>query len=212
MSILIKVCGLTRAEDAAFAAAQGADLLGFVRHLPSPRHCKDLRIAEPFLELAVLVQVSDRPESILATASEHGFRWVQPYLPAPVREQGARLLREAGLSVILPWPDTPDQVAIPADLFLWEPSPETTGVVGGSGQGHAMVYPPPGPFLLAGGLDGDNLAARLSLVPASTAANLRGFDTASRLERAPGLKDPHKVATFLRIARSIAPSQREPYE
>ena len=212
MSVLVKVCGLTRAEDAGFAAAQGADLLGFVRHLPSPRHCEDLRIAEPFLERAVLVQVSDHPESILETARQYGFKWVQPYLPVPVREQGVRLLREAGLSVILPWPDTPDQVAIPADLYLWEPSPETTGVVGGSGQGHAMVYPPPGPFLLAGGLDGDSLAARLSLVPASAAANLRGFDAASRLERAPGLKDPQKVAAFIRIGRSIAPPQKEPYE
>ncbi|HJV47972.1 MAG TPA: phosphoribosylanthranilate isomerase [Geothrix sp.] len=212
MSVLVKVCGLTRAEDAVFAAAQGADLLGFVRHLPSPRHCPDLRIAAPFLDRAVLVQVSHEPQAILETARQHGFSWVQPYLPAAVREAGALLLREAGLSVILPWPDSPGQAALPADLYLWEPSPEATGVVGGSGQGHAMAFPPPGPFLVAGGLDGDNLVARLSLVPPSAAANLRGFDAASRLERAPGCKDPQKVVAFIRIARSIAPLEKEPYE
>ncbi|HJW72030.1 MAG TPA: phosphoribosylanthranilate isomerase [Geothrix sp.] len=212
MSILVKVCGLTQAEDAAFAALQGADLLGFVKHPPSPRHCADLSIAAPFLDRAVLVQVSDEPEAILDTARQYGFSWVQPYLPVAVREIGACLLSEAGLSVILPWPDSPGQIAIPADLYLWEPSPEATGVVGGSGQGHAMAFPPPGPFLLAGGLDGDNLAARLSLVPPSVAASLRGFDAASRLERAPGCKDPQKVAAFLRMARSITAHRKEPYE
>lgn len=208
MSVLVKVCGLTRAEDAAFAAAQGADLFGFVRHLPSPRHCADLRIAAPLLDRAVLVQVSEEPEAILETARQYGFSRVQPYLPATVREAGVRLLREAGLSVILPWPDSPGQAALPADLYLWEPSPEATGVVGGSGLGHAMAFPPPGPFLLAGGLDGDNLVARLNLLPPSAAANLRGFDAASRLEWTPGCKDPHKVATFLRVARSVAPSRK----
>jgi len=42
VSGLVKVCGLTGAADARHALDCGADLLGFVVHPPSPRHCADL--------------------------------------------------------------------------------------------------------------------------------------------------------------------------
>lgn len=203
MSTLAKVCGLVRPEEAAFAAARGADLLGFVWHPPSPRHCSDLSVAEPFLDRAVLVQVADDPEAMLASAHRHGFRRVQPYFPAVGRQRGVRLLREAGLFVLLPWADEPGQEPIPADLYLWEPSPAETGVAGGSGQGHSMSFPPPGPFLLAGGLDGGHLTTRVAALPSSLRPLLRGFDAASRLESAPGRKDSSKVAAFIAAAHHL---------
>jgi phosphoribosylanthranilate isomerase len=201
VTLLAKVCGLTRPEDAAQAAA--ADLLGFVCHPASPRHCVDLSMAVPHLDRAALVMVGDSAAAILATARAFGFRHVQPYLPAGERIRGAALLREAGLFVLLPWPDEPDQATVPADLYLWEPSPATTGVAGGSGLEHAMAFPPPGPFLLAGGLEGGNLSVRAALVPPSVRGGLRGFDAASRLEAAPGRKDPAKVAAFIHAAHSL---------
>ncbi len=197
MSLLAKVCGLVRAEDAAFAAAQGADLLGFVSHPPSPRHCTDLLVAQPYLDRAVLVQVASHAEEILLLARRHGFRRVQPYLPREVRKAGVRRLREAGLFVLLPWADEPDQNPLAADLYLWEPSASATGVVGGSGQRHAMAFPPPGDFLLAGGLDALNLRDRVSALPGALRSRLRGADAASRLESAPGRKDPGKVSAFI---------------
>ena len=203
MTLLAKVCGLTRVEDAAQAVAAGADLLGFVSHPPSPRHCADLAIAAPYVDQAVLVMVAEAPEAVLAAARAFGFRRVQPHLPAEERSRGAALLREAGLFVILPWADVPGQTPGSADLYLWEPSPATTGVPGGSGQGHAMAFPPPGPFLLAGGLDGENLPDRVSRVPASVRPALRGFDAASRLEGGPGRKDPARVAAFVRTAHRL---------
>ncbi|WP_243321242.1 hypothetical protein [Geothrix sp. SG200] len=201
MSLLAKVCGLVRAEDAAFAAGEGADLLGFVCHPPSPRHCADLSVARPFLERAVLVMVADHAESVLEMARRRGFRRVQPYLPVSEREQGIALLREAGLVVLLPWADEPGQAPVPANLYLWEPSAVQTGVVGGSGQSHAMAFPPPGPYLLAGGMDGLNLADRAAALPPSARLGLRGFDAASRLEIGPGRKDPAKVAAFVAAVR-----------
>jgi len=200
---LAKVCGLVRAEDAAFAAAEGADLLGFVCHPPSPRHCADLAVAVPFLDRAVLVQVADRAEAILATAHRHGFQKVQPYLPAVARRAGIQLLREAGLFILLPWADEPDQFPVLADLYLWEPSILATGVVGGSGQGHAMAHPPPGAFLLAGGLDATNLRTRRQALTPAARQRYRGADAASRLEAAPGRKDPAKVAAFIRAAHTL---------
>ena len=203
MTLLAKVCGLVRPEDAAFAAAEGADLLGFVSHVPSPRHCEDLTVAVPFLDRAVLVQVAEHAESILDSARRFGFRRIQPYLPAEVREAGVRLLREAGFFVLLPWADEPDQAPVPADLYLWEPSAKATGVAGGSGQGHAMAHPPPGDFLLAGGLDAGNLVDRATALPPTLRHRLRGMDAASRLEASPGRKDPAKVSIFIRTAHAL---------
>lgn len=203
MRALAKVCGLTRAEDAAAAAALGADLLGFVVHPPSPRHCPDLQIAAPFLDRAVLVMVADEAEAVLEAVRRHGFRWVQPHLPADRRAWGAANLKAASLSVLLPWPDEPGQEAAPADLYLWEPSPAATGLAGGSGQDHPMAFPPPGPYLLAGGLEGPNLAVRAAALPPATRSSLRGFDAASRLEAAPGRKDPGRVAAFLAAAHAL---------
>jgi len=212
MSLLAKICGLARAEDAAFAAEQGADLLGFVCHPPSPRHCADLTMAQPFLERAVLVMVADRTETILAAARRHGFRRVQPYLPPAEREGGVALLRVAGLFVLLPWADEPGQAQLPADLYLWEPGAAQTGVPGGSGQGHAMAFPPPGPFLLAGGLDGANLMARAAALPPAARPSLRGFDAASRLEASPGRKDPASMAAFVAAVRKESRIGKESHD
>jgi phosphoribosylanthranilate isomerase len=198
-----KVCGLTTAEDAMYAADQGADLLGFVSHPPSPRHCSDLSVAAPFLDRAVLVMVADGPEAVLASARRFGFRRVQPHLPREERERGARLLQATGLFVLLPWADESGQLPVAADLYLWEPSAAVTGVAGGSGQGHAMVVPPPGDFLLAGGLDATNLRDRVLSLPVAARPRFRGVDAASRLEASPGRKDPAKVAAFIRMAHEL---------
>jgi phosphoribosylanthranilate isomerase len=160
-------------------------------------------VATPYLDRAVLVQVAEEAEAILAMARRHGFRQVQPYLPAATRGAGIQLLREVGLFVLLPWADEPDQAAVSADLYLWEPSAKVTGVAGGSGQGHAMTFPPPGDFLLAGGLDATTLHSRVTALPEAARSRCRGVDAASRLEAAPGRKEPGKVADFIRTAHDL---------
>jgi phosphoribosylanthranilate isomerase len=186
-----------------FAASEGADLLGFVSHPPSPRHCADLSVAAPYLDRAVLVQVADHVDAVLEMARRHGFRRVQPYLPAAMREAGIRSLREAGFFVLLPWADEAGQLPMPADLYIWETSAAITGVVGGSGQGHAMAFPPPGDFLLAGGLDATNLRERVRALSSALRARFRGVDAASRLEASPSVKDPAKVSAFIRTAHEL---------
>jgi len=200
---MAKVCGLARAADVAAALDAGADLLGFLLHPASPRHCPDLGLVSLAGDRAVLVVVADTAASALALARRAGAGWVQPYLPGPERARAAALLRQEGLRVLLPWPDEPDQDAPAADLYLWETSPRATGLLGGSGQGHAMAFPPPGPFLLGGGLSGPALAGRLALMPPGVRGRCRGFDAASRLESAPGRKDPALVSAFVRNAHDL---------
>jgi phosphoribosylanthranilate isomerase len=193
-----KVCGLTCAEDAELALNAGADLLGFVVHPPSPRHCPDVRLASaPDATRGVLVMVADTEEAILREADRAGLRRVQPHLPASLRTRALERFRAEGLDVMLPWADEPGQSQAAGVNYLWEPSPAQTGVAGGSGQQHAMAFPPPGPFFLAGGLGPDNLLARLRAIPTGAKDLLRGVDAASRLEKSPGRKDPEKVRAFL---------------
>jgi phosphoribosylanthranilate isomerase len=201
--MMAKVCGLTTAEDVAMVLAAGADLVGFLHHPASPRHCPDLALARSAGPRAVLVAVAADAETLLGLARQAGTGWVQPYLPAPERARAIALLRADGRRVLLPWPDDPDQERLGADLYVWETSPRATGLLGGSGQGHAMAFVPPGPFLLGGGLHGAILGSRLKQMPASIRSGCVGFDAASRLEAAPGRKDPELVATFVRNAREL---------
>jgi phosphoribosylanthranilate isomerase len=205
VKLIAKVCGLTSAEDTRLALELGADLVGFVHHPPSPRHCADTALAGASAgERGVLVMVGEEAEPMIARAKAAGFAWIQPHAHAgAARAAAAAAIREAGFRVLLPWPDEPDQEPIAADLYLWEPSPALTGVPGGSGRGHGALHPPPGPFLLAGGLDGLTLQSRLAVLPVDTKRFLRGVDAASRLESAPGRKDPRQVAAFLENAHAL---------
>jgi phosphoribosylanthranilate isomerase len=200
---MAKVCGLTSAGDVALALDAGADLLGFLAFPASPRHCPDLGLARRCADRAVLVAVAGDAETMLALARRAGTLWVQPYLPPPERARALALLRVDGRRVLLPWPDEPGQEELAPDLYLWESSPRATGLLGGSGQGHPMAFPPPGPFLLGGGLDGAAVPERLERMTAPVRARLRGFDAASRLESAPGRKDPLALAAFVGTAHGL---------
>ena len=196
--MLVKVCGLTNAEDANFAAEAGADFLGFVDHPASPRHCSDIARAVWGQEAkSVLVTVSHELNKRMTIAQLYGLKRIQPHVPTAFKKEVVAGLRAHGFWVLLPWADGPDQPNVEADLYLWEPSPTRTGVAGGSGQTHAMAHPPPGPFLLAGGLDGSNVGSRLALIPEGAKPFTQGADAASRLESAPGFKDPSKVKAFI---------------
>ena len=201
--MMAKVCGLTTAGDVAMALDAGADLLGFLQHSASPRHCADLELVRLAGDRAILVVVAGDAESLMARFRQAGAGWVQPYLPAGERALGLARLKADGRRVLLPWPDEPDQEALAAELYLWETSPRASGLLGGSGQGHPMAFPPPGPFLLGGGLQGALLPARLAAMPASARSRCRGFDAASRLERAPGRKDPGLVTAFVGSAHGL---------
>jgi phosphoribosylanthranilate isomerase len=196
--MIAKVCGLTTPEDVALVLAAGAGLLGFLSHPASARHCPDRRLPALAGDRAVLVMVAEDAGEVAGWAAECGASWVQPYLPD---RSGLALLRARGLRILLPWPDEPGQEPADADLYLWETGPKATGLLGGSGVGHGMAHPPPGPFLLAGGLDGNGLGARYAALPRGL--DCRGFDAASRLESTPGRKDAARVDAFVRAAQVL---------
>jgi indole-3-glycerol phosphate synthase/phosphoribosylanthranilate isomerase len=132
---LVKVCGLTREEDVAAAAAAGADLAGFVLVPESPRAAAEV-LDVPETMLAVAVWVGEAGESAADLDQVH------PRETGKVRGRDAAVLRGG------------DQVATLVDLPWKEDDP-------GHWERAAAVE---GRILLAGRLGPDNVRAAVDRV------------------------------------------------
>lgn len=195
--LIAKVCGITHNDDLRMALDEGADFVGFLHYPPSPRHCANLCLMKEAGDKGVLVVVARDISDLLELVKLSSSPWVQPHLPVELQGEGITALKETGFNVILPWPDQDGNLMLQSDLYLWENTPSKTGLMGGSGKAHDMSHPPPGPFLLAGGMDANSVQASLEAMPDSAKGLLKGFDAASRLESSPGRKDPDRVKRFL---------------
>lgn len=205
----VKICGLTRPEDALAAAAAGADALGFIHYPPSPRHLDLLspplwlRSLPPLLSrVAVLVDPS--PEFLETLATTGLFDTVQLHGSETPGLIG--LAKQLRFRVIKAFrPDSPAAwdalAASPADAVLADtPSPD--GRLGGTGltgnwdlAASFTNRHPSKPLILSGGLNPANAAAAIRQV--------RPFavDVSSGVETAPGVKDPAAVRAFCAAVR-----------
>ena len=191
---LIKICGITALEDALAACDAGADALGFNFWPRSPRYIEPERAAQiieriPGNVLAVGVFVDEPAERIEATAAAAGVEVAQLHGAC-----GAPRLRwwkalEAG-------PDVRRQMKqSDAEAFLLDAPAGAQR--GGTGRvfDWTLACGLPGRIVLAGGLGPDNVREAIR------AARPWGVDACSRLESAPGRKDPEKVRAFVRAVR-----------
>jgi indole-3-glycerol phosphate synthase / phosphoribosylanthranilate isomerase len=132
---LVKVCGLTREDDVAAAAAAGADLLGFVLASDSPRAAERV-LPVPADTLSVAVWVGE------AGASDADLDQVHTVEPGKVRGRDATLFRD-GRAVArvldLPWGQD--------DPGHWERAASADGRI-----------------VLAGGLGPENVAEAIAAV------------------------------------------------
>ena len=198
----VKVCGLTRPEDVRCALEAGADALGFVHYPPSPRHLEAgqaarLARAVPPCVPRVAVVVDGRPSELGAYLEASGLDWVQlcgREEPGEWRGFGAPILRRLAV-----------EEGAERELAAWEGIAtgfvlDHPAVAGGGGVGveleRAARLARRVPCLLAGGLDGDNVARCVAAV------GPRGVDASSRLECRPGVKDPAAVSAFTHAARA----------
>lgn len=209
-NIRLKICGITRAEDAAAAAAVGADCLGFIFHAKSPRNLAAVQYAamkerlpplkrvavcaEPTTaELTVLDKLGfdyfqihcsvETPIATLAQWSQHLGRnrvWLAPKLP-PGQDVKPEWLPVANTFLL----DT-----FHADKF------------GGTGETgdwakfnrHREAHPSK-TWILSGGLNAENIAAAVK------ATGAKFVDVNSGVEQAPGSKSPAKLQHFVQALR-----------
>lgn len=108
-----------------------------------------------------------------------------------------------GLAEARSWIEAAAALGSPPSLALVDAHPQAgspPGSLGGTGatvdwDRLARTPPLPIPMALAGGLTAANVAAAI------LATGLRGVDTASGVESAPGMKDPAKMRAFVAAAR-----------
>jgi phosphoribosylanthranilate isomerase len=211
----IKICGLTTIDDALAVAEAGADAIGLNFYPKSPRYVapeEARRIADAVRGrlLCVGVMVNPTEAEARSLVSQVGLDAVQLHGDEPAA-LAARLSRSVavvkafrvssqGVQPVLGYLEEfrgVGGVLRPVLFDAYRP-----GQFGGAGEVADWIaikdYPSEGwhpPFVLAGGLTPDNVAAAIhTLCPA-------GVDTASGVEKSPGRKDPILVARFVRAAR-----------
>jgi phosphoribosylanthranilate isomerase len=197
---IVKVCGITNAEDALAAVAAGADALGFNFVPASPRCLTAEQAAAITAQLPegivkVGVFVNEAPARVAAIVAQAGLDVAQLHgdedeaaIPPGVRVWKAFRVDESFRVEQLE--------SFPAEAFLLDsPSP----LYGGSGHSFdwSRTHGAAAPFLLAGGLNEENVREAIQ------AARPWGVDACSKLESATGKKDHDRVARFVAAAHSI---------
>ena len=206
MRTRVKICGITRVEDALVAAAAGADAIGLVFDERSPR-CVSLAQAEavvralpPFVTVVGLFvdAARGRVDEVLSRVPLDLLQFHGTETP-----EQCRLHRRAYIKAIAMKPDV-DLIAMQAryadaaGLVLDSYSPAAAG---GTGQAFDWARVPRDlktPVILAGGLTPANVAAAISAV------HPYAVDVSSGVEVSKGIKDAGKISAFIEAVRSAA--------
>jgi len=199
--VAIKICGITRLEDALAAASLGVQALGFVLWAKSPRATTadaigPILAALPPFVTPVGVFVDPTAEEV-GRAREAGIQVAQVHGAVPALPAGMRLLRAVSLGVEdgAIDPEVPGTDAVLVDAH----DPVRRG---GTGQtvswSRVRLVAAGRPVILAGGLTPENVGAAIVV------ARPYAVDVASGVERAPGLKDHDRLAAFVVAVRAHA--------
>ena len=200
MRTRVKICGITRAEDGRAAAQAGADAIGLVFYLKSPRYvavqqaqaiCREL---PPFVSVVALFvnaprqQVAEVLDSVPVDLLQfHGTEQAgqcagfgRPYIKAIAMKEGCD-----PLSTMKAHPEASGFL-----LDAWQPE-----LHGGGGITFDWTQVPERsarPMILAGGLTADNISR--------VVARTRPFavDVSSGVESEKGIKSVEKIQAFMR--------------
>jgi len=197
----VKICGITRLEDAQLALEAGADVLGFnfwpgsKRHIPVSR-AAEIAAALPAGVLRVGVFVRATPKVVRDTVVTVGLGAVQLHGdedPSEYADAGVPLWQVLRIDTSLP-----ASVSARASELLLDARVEGFG---GSGRTFDWSLARQAgrfgrPFWLAGGL------TPLNVAEAVRRAAPHGVDVASGVESRPGVKDPDRVRAFVAAVRA----------
>ncbi|HYN07903.1 MAG TPA: phosphoribosylanthranilate isomerase [Vicinamibacterales bacterium] len=210
MTPRIKVCGITRAEDASEAVRLGAAALGFVFWPKSPRvlsvrAARDIAAGVPLLVARIGVFVDAPADEVARIADEVGLDGVQLHGDERVdryERVKSRLIKAVSL-------ETDEDVARAATL----PAHVTTLVDaadrvrrGGTGRvadwSQAAALASRRPVILAGGLTPENVGE------AVRAVRPWALDVSSGVETAPGIKSRERLEAFFAAVAATAGVER----
>jgi phosphoribosylanthranilate isomerase len=205
--VLVKICGITRIDDAEAAIDAGANALGFVFWRDSPRFIDPYRAraivrALPAFVTIVGVFVNQPPEYVSGVASLVPLTAVQLHGDEPA-DCVARVGRPVIKALTLEAASRLEQLRVwpPAVTILLDAHDRVRR--GGTGQPiewkTAATVAAARRTVLAGGLTPDNV------VRAVVQVRPFGIDVSSGVERSPGIKDHERIrALFRALAASAA--------
>jgi phosphoribosylanthranilate isomerase len=205
--VRVKICGINDAASIDAAVEGGADWTGFVFFPPSPRfvtasRAKELAARHKNGPPRVGLFVNPTEAAIAEVLAEVDLDILQLY---GVEDDLGRLRtafarpvwRPIGVAAAADLPS--DLNAADALLLEAKPPPDATRPGGNAARFDWTLireWHAPGPWLLAGGLDPDNVAGAIRLSGADA------VDVSSGVERTRGVKDPALIHAFIRNARA----------
>lgn len=205
MTVPVKICGITRPEDADLAARLGAAWVGFIFWPRSPRFVQPAAAAAILGGLpphvgGVGVFVDQPVDEVNAVAEEVGLAAVQLHgqeSTATCRACRRRVIK----AVRLPGDgagDDPDAVWSGATILVDAFDPVR---MGGTGRRvdwtRAARLARRRPLMLSGGLRAENVADAVRQVAPY------GLDVSSGVESEPGVKDPHRLRAFFAALAAV---------
>lgn len=207
----IKICGITRGDDAAAAIAGGVDALGFVCYEGSPRFVPHARLRElacrlpPFVS-PVLLFVNSSAAQVHACLAEVPNALLQFHgdeSAADCEQFGRPYLRAVRMAEKVDLLDC--ERSFPSALALLADAPAANFGGGGRAFDWARVPARPErtmPLVLAGGLNDQNVSEAIAAVQPFA------VDVSSGVESAPGVKDVERLRRFCAAVRA---ADREVY-
>ena len=205
MPTRIKVCGITRLEDALLSAELGADALGFNFYRPSPRYIEPAEagaiIAQlpPFVTAVGVYANETEMDHVTAIAAEAGVGAIQlhgPKFPEPAeRLCGYPLIRAVAVAEGF---KAESLSALQVNAFLLDTfHPDLSGGTGRQFNWElAREAGRYGTIILAGGLNQRNVGRAIQEV------HPYAVDVASGVESAPGKKDATLLRAFFAAVRA----------
>jgi len=199
----IKICGITRVEDAATAISCGADAIGLIFYGPSPRavtirQAVDIVDSLPALVHAVGVFVDPNKIEIDRVLSKVSLTLLQFH-----GNESAGFCNSFGMPYIktLRMSDDaepeiyarsyPQACALLLDTY----ESERYGGTGTTFSWERAKQCQSSPVIIAGGIEASNVSAAL------TKSEAYAVDVSSGVERSPGRKDPEKIQSFICAVR-----------
>jgi phosphoribosylanthranilate isomerase len=204
MRTRIKICGITRIEDAAAAAAAGADAIGLVFYAASARAVS----METARGIAAVVPPFIARVGVFLNAEAAFVRKVLTCVPLEVLQFHGEEPPEVCESFGRPYvkaiamggdADIAHYMACYSSASGFLLDSHLPGQAGGSGAVINWARVPrrsQRPLILAGGLSTDNVAQAMRTRP-------YGVDISSGVERAKGVKDAAKIAAFINEVKSV---------
>ncbi|MDH4656665.1 MULTISPECIES: phosphoribosylanthranilate isomerase [unclassified Pseudomonas] len=203
-AVRIKICGITRIEDALAAVAAGADAIGFVFYAKSPRAVTSAQAGAiiaalpPFVTTVGLFVDMPRAElkQLLEVVSLDLLQFHGDESPADCAGYGRPYIKalrvKPGDDVAAAIARYPDASGVLLDTYV-------AGTPGGTGEAFDWSLVPRNavkPVILAGGLTPENIGEAVRQVCPYA------VDVSGGVEASKGIKDAAKIQAFIQRARA----------